>query len=183
LESLRRGEGLGCFDYSGGRGFDSHRWRELPSLSGRAPDRKFPSRGFPPQGFAEWRRRELLRTTVAGSSPAGGESCRSSNGRAKRSGRWFPLQKDSGVVKVRVTSVERPGEELGRCEFDARLLRGGRAGLKTGHYDFGAIAQRNTDAGRWFPSEKERAQPGLAVPPRCRDGAEKSYFVCHTMWG
>jgi DNA polymerase III alpha subunit len=54
----------------------------------------------------------------------------------------------------------------GGCEFDARLLWGRRAGLKTGHYNFEAVAQRNIDAGRWFPPEEKRAQPRLAVPPK-----------------
>ncbi len=79
-------------------------------------------------------------------------------------------------------------------EFDSRSLRGRRAGLKTGHYDFEAIAQTKTNAGRWFPPDEARAQRGLvvapkraqprvAVLPRCRDGAGKSYFVCDTMRG
>jgi hypothetical protein len=57
--------------------------------------------------FAEWRRHELLRTTVAGSSPASGASCCSSIGRAKLARAASSLcKKDSGVVKVRVTSTK-----------------------------------------------------------------------------
>src|SRR5437879_9979359 len=43
------------------------------------------------------------------------------------------------------------------------------------------MAEQNS--GRYFPPEEERAQPAVAVLPRCRDGAEKSYFVCQTTWG
>jgi hypothetical protein len=58
--------------------------------------------------FAEWRRHELLRTTVAGSSPASGASYCSSIGRAKFARAASSLcKKNSGVVKVRDSSVER----------------------------------------------------------------------------
>ena len=65
------------------------------------------------------------KTTVVGSIPTGGASHRSSVAeRRKVPGPLVPSAKDSGVAKVRVTSVERLGEEQGGCEFDSRSLRG-----------------------------------------------------------
>jgi hypothetical protein len=43
--------------------------------------------------------------------------------RTNHPSRRFPPQNYSGVVKVRVTSVERPGECREGREFDTRLLR------------------------------------------------------------
>jgi len=82
-----------------------------------------------------------------------------------------PSAKVSGVVNVRVTSAkERSGEDWGGCGLETRLFRKGQK-LKPIY------------ASRLFPPDQGRAQPGLAVPLSFRDGAEKSYFVCQTMWG
>jgi hypothetical protein len=64
---------------------------------------------------------------VVGSIPIGGESRRSSVAEHWTvSGRLFPPQKYSGVVKVRVTSTnERPGENWEGCGLETRLFREG----------------------------------------------------------
>ena len=68
-------------------------------------------------------------------------------------------------MKVRVTSVERSGENRGGREFDARLLRRIGAGLKTGHYNSEAIAQEQTQRGPLVPtgSKKSTARSGCAT--------------------
>jgi hypothetical protein len=73
--------------------------------------------------FAAWRRRELHRQPkVAGSIPASGENRCSSVVRALVNlGPRVPAARDSGVVKVCVTSVERCSESCRGCEFDALL--------------------------------------------------------------
>ena len=80
------------------------------------------------------------------------------------------------MVKARVTSTKSASAKAGEdCGQGTPPVEGQK--LKPTH------------AGQPFPPEKSSAQPG-AFPlqaggraMRSRDGAEKSYFVCHTTWG
>jgi hypothetical protein len=77
--SLRRSEGTGYI------GIRRLQVRLLPAARAQWIEQRKNTRAADSRRrrFAEWRRRELLRTTVAGSSPASGESCCSSIGRAR----------------------------------------------------------------------------------------------------
>jgi len=94
--------------------------------------------------------------TVVGSIPTGGESCRSSVAEHWTvSGRSFPPQKYSGVVKVRVTSAkEHPGESWEGCGLETRLFREEQK-LKP------------TYAGRWFPPEDRQECLPHEMPGWC----------------
>jgi hypothetical protein len=88
-------------------------------------------------------------------------------------------------VKVRVTSVERPGENREGREFDARLLRGGRTGLKTGHYNSGRWLRKQTQRGPMVPTGREKSATALKLSASrsgCATGMPgwrgESYFVC-----
>ena len=88
----------------------------------------------------------------------------------KTSGRLFPARGFRCGESARYFHQERPGDEPGRiADKEPRLLRK-KQKLKPTH------------AGQSFPPERKRHKL-KSVLQRCRDGAEKSYFVCHTTWG
>jgi hypothetical protein len=59
---------------------------------------------------------------VAGSNPAGDEIHRSSVAEHRRKTLAADSRRNFGVVEVRVTSVEHPGESRGGCGFESRSL-------------------------------------------------------------
>lgn len=67
------------------------------------------------------------------------------------------LCKDSGVVKVRVTSVERPGDESGRSRVRCSLASGRRNRSKDRPLQLGAIAQE-TNTTRADGSHRKRKE-------------------------
>ena len=69
-----------------------------------------------------------------------------------------PSAKVSGVVKERVTSVERPGKEPEGCEFDARLLGREKSRSKDRPLLLRSDSSKNYRRGPMVPPEEGKAR-------------------------
>jgi hypothetical protein len=82
-----------------------------------------------------------------------------------------------------------PAAEIFRCGEGARYFDPESAPVQIGEVAVSkpACFARSSSSSKWtrpiVPAGRGKRTGRNACPTRCRDGAEKSYFVCQTTWG